>query len=38
MYVALTGAITRTVASEITGQDPSLEESYRFGFHSLRFG
>jgi hypothetical protein len=31
MYLVLTGAITRAVA----GEDPSLEQSYRFGFHRL---
>jgi hypothetical protein len=31
MYLVLTGAITRAVAAE----DPSLEQSYRFGFHRL---
>ena len=35
MYLVLTGAITRAVAAEVTGQDPSLEQSYRFGFHRL---
>jgi len=33
MFLVLTGAITRAVAAEAAGQDPSLEESYRFGFH-----
>jgi hypothetical protein len=31
----LTGAITRAVAAEVAGEDPSLEQSYRFGFHRL---
>jgi hypothetical protein len=31
----LAGAITRAVAAEVAGQDPSLEQSYRFGFHRL---
>ena len=35
MYLVLTGAITRAVAAEVTGEDPSLEQSYRFGFHRL---
>ena len=35
MYLVLTGAITRTVAAEVAGQDPSVEQSYRFGFHRL---
>jgi hypothetical protein len=35
MYLVLTGAITRAVAAEVAGQDPSLEQSYRFGFHRL---
>src|SRR4029434_5853703 len=35
MYLALTGAITRAVAAEVAGEDPSLEQSYRFGFHRL---
>jgi hypothetical protein len=29
MYLVLTGAITRAVAAEVAGQDPSLEQSYR---------
>jgi hypothetical protein len=33
MYLVLTGAITRAVAAEVAGEDPSLEQSYRFGFH-----
>jgi hypothetical protein len=35
MYLVLTGAITRAVAAEVAGQDPSVEQSYRFGFHRL---
>ena len=35
MYLVLTGAITRAVAAEVVGQDPSVEQSYRFGFHRL---
>jgi hypothetical protein len=35
MYLVLTGAITRAVAAEAAGRDPSVEESYRFGFHRL---
>jgi hypothetical protein len=43
MYLVLTGAITRStpgtstraVAAEVAGEDPSLEQSYRFGFHRL---
>jgi hypothetical protein len=35
MYLVLTGAITRAVAAEVAGKDPSLEQSYRFGFHRL---
>jgi hypothetical protein len=31
----LTGAITRTIATEVTGQDLDLEQSYRFGFARL---
>jgi hypothetical protein len=33
MFLVLTGAITRAVAAEVAGEDPSLEQSYRFGFH-----
>jgi hypothetical protein len=29
----LTGAITRAVAAEVAGEDPGVEQSYRFGFH-----
>jgi hypothetical protein len=35
MYLVLTGAITRAVAAEAAGQDPGVEQSYRFGFHRL---
>jgi hypothetical protein len=35
LYQVLTGAITRTIATEITGQDLGLEQSYRFGFARL---
>jgi hypothetical protein len=35
MYLVLTGAITRAVAAEVAGQDPSVEQSYRFGFYRL---
>jgi hypothetical protein len=35
MYLVLTGAITRAVAAEVAGEDPGLEQSYRFGFHRL---
>jgi hypothetical protein len=31
----LTGAITRAVAAEVAGEDSSVEQSYRFGFHRL---
>ena len=31
----LAGAITRAVAAEVAGEDPSVEQSYRFGFHRL---
>jgi hypothetical protein len=33
MFLVLTGAITRAVAAEAAGQDPGVEQSYRFGFH-----
>jgi hypothetical protein len=33
MFLVLTGAITRAVAAEVTGEDPGVEQSYRFGFH-----
>jgi hypothetical protein len=35
MYLVLTGAITRAVAAEVAGEDSSVEQSYRFGFHRL---
>src|SRR5215212_10228511 len=35
LYQALTGAITRNIAAEVTGQDLNLEQSYRFGFARL---
>jgi hypothetical protein len=35
MFLVLTGAITRAVAAEVAGEDPSLEQSYRFGFVRL---
>jgi hypothetical protein len=35
LYQVLTGAITRTIATEVTGQDLGLEQSYRFGFARL---
>ena len=35
MYLVLTGAITRAVAAEVVGEDPSVEQSYRFGFVRL---
>jgi hypothetical protein len=35
MSLVLTGAITRAIAAEVAGEDPSLEQSYRFGFHRL---
>jgi hypothetical protein len=35
MSLVLTGAITRAVAAEVAGEDPSVEQSYRFGFHRL---
>jgi hypothetical protein len=35
LYQVLTGAITRTIATEVTGQDLDLEQSYRFGFARL---
>src|SRR5215217_5821696 len=33
MFLVLTGAITRAVAVEVAGEDTSVEQSYRFGFH-----
>jgi hypothetical protein len=35
LYQVLTGAITRTIAAEVTGQDLDVEQSYRFGFARL---
>jgi hypothetical protein len=35
LYQVLTGAITRTIATEVAGRDLGLEESYRFGFARL---
>jgi hypothetical protein len=35
MSLVLTGAVTRAVAAEVAGEDPSVEQSYRFGFHRL---
>jgi hypothetical protein len=35
LYQVLTGAITRTIATEVGGQDLGLEQSYRFGFARL---
>jgi hypothetical protein len=35
IFTVLTGAMTRAVAAEVAGEDPSLEQSYRFGFHRL---
>jgi hypothetical protein len=35
LYQVLTGAITRTIATEVAGQDLDLEQSYRFGFARL---
>jgi hypothetical protein len=35
LYQALTGAITRNIATEVTGHDLGLEQSYRFGFARL---
>ena len=35
MFLVLTGAITRTVAAEVAGEDPGVEQSYRFGFVRL---
>jgi hypothetical protein len=35
LYQVLTGAITRAVAAEIAGEDPTVEQSYRFGFARL---
>jgi hypothetical protein len=35
LYQVLVGAITRTIATEVAGQDLGLEQSYRFGFARL---
>jgi Membrane domain of glycerophosphoryl diester phosphodiesterase len=35
LYQVLTGAITRTIAKEVAGQDLGLEQSYRFGLARL---
>ena len=35
MFLVLTGAITRAVAAEVAGEDPGLEQSYRFGFQRI---
>jgi uncharacterized iron-regulated membrane protein len=35
LYQVLTAAITRTIATEVAGQDLDLEHSYRFGFARL---
>jgi hypothetical protein len=35
LYQVLTGAITRTIAAEVAGQDLGLEQSYRFGLARL---
>src|SRR3954454_12782162 len=35
MFMVLSGAITRAVAAEVAGEDPTVEQSYRFGFHRL---
>jgi hypothetical protein len=35
LYQVLTGAITRAIAAEVAGQDPGVEQSYRFGFARL---
>ncbi len=35
LYQVLTGAITRAIAAELVGEDPGLEQSYRFGFVRL---
>jgi membrane-anchored glycerophosphoryl diester phosphodiesterase (GDPDase) len=35
LYQVLTGAITRAVAAELVGEDPGVEQSYRFGFARL---
>ena len=35
MFLVLTGAITWAVAAEVAGEDPGVEQSYRFGFQDL---
>jgi len=35
LYQVLTGAITRAIAAEVVGEDPGVEQSYRFGFVRL---
>ncbi len=35
LYQVLTGAITRAMAAEMAGEDPGIEQSYRFGFVRL---
>ena len=35
LYQVLTGAITRAIAAEVAGQNPGVEQSYRFGFARL---
>jgi hypothetical protein len=35
LYQVLTGAITRTIAAEVAGQNLDVEQSYRFGFARL---
>jgi hypothetical protein len=35
LYQVLTGAITRTIAAEVAGQNLNLEQSYRFGLARL---
>jgi hypothetical protein len=35
LYHLLSGAITRAIAAELAGEDPDVEESYRFGFARL---
>jgi hypothetical protein len=35
LYQVLTGAITSAIAAEVAGQDPGVEQSYRFGLARL---
>ena len=35
LYQVLTAAITRAIAAEVAGQDPGVEQSYRFGLARL---